>query len=152
MTHTDIGFIIHRHGVLYAQEYGFNDQFDVYVANGLANFVENFNPLKEHIWLAERNSSIIGSVAIVQCEKEIAQLRWLIVEPTERGKGIGKDLVNEAVFFAKTHGYKNFFLWTIDFLDAAKQLYANANFELVTTKKNKVWGKELIEEKWELSF
>ncbi len=146
----DIGFIIHRHGVLYAQEYGFNDQFDGYVANGLASFVKNYNPVKEHIWIAEINGSIIGSVAIVQCEEEVAQLRWLIVEPTEQGKGVGKKLVNEAILFAKQKGYKKIILWTIDFLDAARKLYSNADFELVETKKNKGWGKELVEERWEL--
>lgn len=146
----DIGYIVYRHGVLYGQEYGFNAQFDGYVAKGLAIFIENFNPLKEHLWIAEMRGTIIGSVAIVQLEDELAQLRWLIVESTERGKGIGKKLINEATHFARINGYKKIILWTIDFLHAARKLYSDANFKLVETKKSQVWGKELIEEKWEL--
>ncbi len=148
----DIGYIIHRHGILYAQEYGFNDQFDGYVAKGLAQFIENINFAKENLWIAEMNNSIIGSVAIVQQNNETAQLRWLIVELSERGKGIGEKLVNEAIRFARQAGYKKIILWTIDFLYAARKLYSNADFILVETKESKVWGKVLIEEKWELSL
>lgn len=148
----DIGYIIHRHGVLYAQEYGFNDQFDGYVAQGLAVFVEKFNPLKEHLWIAEMGGTFTGAVAIVQVDGEVAQLRWLIVEPTDRGKGIGKKLIHEAILFSEKNGYKKIFLWTIDFLHAARKLYSDANFKLVETKKSQVWGKTLVEEKWELSL
>lgn len=146
----DIGFVLHRHGVLYAQEYGFNVEFDGYVAKGLAKFVENYNPGKDHMWIAEISGTIIGSVAIVQWEEEIAQLRWLVVEPTERGNGVGKKLLNEAVLFAKQNGYKKIILWTIDFLNAARKLYSNAGFELIEIKESKVWGKAIVEERWEL--
>lgn len=148
----DIGYVIHRHGVLYAEEYGFNDQFDVYVAKGLSEFIEGFNPKKEHLWLAETNGKIVGSVAIVYRDDDTAQLRWLIVEPAERGKNIGKRLVQEAVRFAKQQGYKRVLLWTIDFLTAARQLYYGENFVLTQTKQSEVWGKTLTEEKWELTF
>jgi len=146
----DIGYVIHRHGVLYAEEYGFNDQFDVYVAKGISRFIENYNSQKEHLWLAETNNKIVGSVAIVHKNDDKAQLRWLIVEPTERGKKIGQKLVQEAVKFATQKGYKRIILWTIDFLHAARKLYSGENFILTKTKQSEVWGRVLIEEKWEL--
>lgn len=146
----DIGYVIHRHGVLYAEEYGFNDQFDAYVAKGMARFVENYNPLKEHLWLVETHSRIVGSVAIVHCDDDTAQLRWLIVEPAQRGKKAGKKLVQEAVRFARQSGYQKVMLWTIDFLHAARKLYSNEGFILIETKQSEVWGKTLTEERWEL--
>jgi len=146
----DIGYVIHRHGVLYAQEYGFNDQFDSYVAKGMARFIENYNPRKEHLWLAETDNRIVGSVAIVQRDDDTAQLRWMIVEPAQRGKKIGKRLVKEAIRFARQKGYKKIMLWTIDFLHAARKLYSNEDFVLTQTKQSEVWGKVLTEEKWEL--
>lgn len=146
----DIGFVIHRHGVLYADEYGFNERFDAYVAKGMAHFINTYNPEKEHLWLAETNSKIVGSVAIVQRNDDTAQLRWLIVEPAERGKKIGKRLVHEAVRFARQNGYKKIILWTIDFLQAARKLYSNENFVLTEKKTSEIWGRVLTEEKWEL--
>jgi len=146
----DIGYVIHRHGVLYADEYGFNDQFDAYVAKGMAQFIDNYNPQKEHLWLVEKNSKIVGSVAIVHHNDDTAQLRWLMVEPEERGKKTGERLVQEAVRFARQSGYKKVTLWTIDFLQAARKLYLNKGFVLTETKQSDVWGKVLTEEKWEL--
>lgn len=148
----DIGYVIHRHGVLYAEEYGFNDQFDVYVAKGMSQFLENYNPQKEQLWLAEKNGKIMGSVAVVRRDDDTAQLRWLIVEPAERGKKIGQKLVREAVRFANQNGYKRIVLWTIDFLHAARKLYSNEGFVQIETKKSRVWGKVLTEEKWELQL
>ncbi|MCP4020639.1 MAG: GNAT family N-acetyltransferase [Desulfobacteraceae bacterium] len=146
----DIGYVIHRHGILYAQEYGFNDQFDGYVAAGMADFIKKCKPSKERLWIAELNGTMVGSVAVVQKEKGIAQLRWLIVEPSERGKGLGKKLVDQTIQFTKQCGYTKIVLWTIDFLGAARKLYANAGFKLAETKESNVWGKILLEEKWEL--
>ena len=145
----DIGYVIHRHGVLYAREYGFNHEFDAYVAKGMAGFVETFSS-GDHLWIAESRGRFSGSIAIVRRDETTAQLRWLIVESRERGKGIGRQLVDEAVRFAKDQGYKRVMLWTIDFLQSARHLYADAGFTLTQTKTSQVWGRTLTEERWEL--
>lgn len=147
----DIGFVIHRHGVLYAREYGFNHEFDAYVAKGMADFVHTFSP-REHLWIAESRGRFSGSVAIVRRDEAAAQLRWLIVEPRERGRGIGRQLIRQAVRFAKDQGYERVMLWTIDFLLAARHLYAAAGFTLTQTKTSRVWGKTLTEECWEIQL
>lgn len=148
----DIGYVIHRHGALYAREYGFNEQFDAYVAAGMAEFIRNFDPAAEHLWIAETGARIIGSVAVVRRDPETAQLRWLFVEPSERRLGIAGNLVESAVVFARQKGYARLILWTIDFLHAARALYTRAGFSRVETRQSQVWGKTLTEEKWELVF
>lgn len=145
----DIGTVIHRHGVLYAREYGFNQEFDAYVAHGMAKFIQEFSPL-EHLWIAEVGGRFSGSVAIVRHDHETAQLRWLIVEPRDRQMGIGGQLVTEAVRYAREKGYHAIALWTIDFLDSARRLYTKAGFRLVETKASEVWGRSLTEECWKL--
>jgi DNA-binding MarR family transcriptional regulator/GNAT superfamily N-acetyltransferase len=147
----DIGYVIHRHGVLYAREYGFNHEFDAYVAKGMADFVETFSP-DDHLWIAETRGQFSGSVAVVRRDNTTAQLRWLIVEPKERKKGIGRQLVHEAVRFSKERGFKSVMLWTIDFLLSARNLYKEAGFRLIETKTSQVWGKTLTEECWSLSL
>lgn len=146
----DIGTVIHRHGVLYAREYGFTHEFDAYVAKGMADFIEGYDSRTDHLWIAETLGRFAGSVAIVGREEGLAQLRWLIVEPRERGKGIGGQLVREAVRFARESGFSRLMLWTIDFLSAARRLYADAGFELTRTKTSQVWGHTLEEERWDL--
>ena len=148
----DIGYVIHRHGVLYAREYGFNHQFDAYVANGMGKFIESFNPEKEHLWIAEADGTIVGSVAIVHARENTAQLRWLIVDPAARRRGIAKKLLEEALVFVRQKEYTKVMLWTIDLLHAARNLYADAGFTLAETKESRVWGKVLNEEKWELEL
>jgi len=147
----DIGTVIHRHGVLYAREYGFNHEFDAYVALGMARFIQAITP-REHLWIAEIRGRFVGSVAIVRCDDRTAQLRWLIVEPAQRGRGIGRQLVAEAIRFAREANYRTALLWTIDFLHCARRLYAEAGFHLTETKGNHVWGRELIEECWQLEL
>ena len=147
----DIGYVIHRHGVIYAREYGFNEAFDAYVAGGMAGFIENKSSA-EHLWIAEFQERFAGSVAIVRHDAQTAQLRWLIVEPEVRQKGIGKQLVSQAVRFAGDNDYRSVILWTIDFLDSARSLYADAGFQLVETKASQVWGQTLMEECWRLNL
>jgi GNAT superfamily N-acetyltransferase len=145
----DVGYVIHRHGVLYAREYGFNHEFDAYVAKGMAEFIESFSD-RDHLWIAETRGEFSGSVAVTRRDENTAQLRWLIVEPKDRGKEIGRQLINEAVRFAKDKGFDSIMLWTIDFLHAARHLYAAAGFSLTETKTSRVWGKTLTEECWTL--
>jgi DNA-binding MarR family transcriptional regulator/GNAT superfamily N-acetyltransferase len=146
----DIGYITHRHGVLYAEEYGFDETFEAYVAAGLAKFVEQFEPAKEYLWVVEMEATIVGSVAIVKVDDNIAQLRWFLVEPSVRGRGLGKKLLNEAVGFCKRRGCRKIILWTVAQLHAARHLYANAGFQLAETKNHVIWGQDITEELWEL--
>ena len=146
----DIGYIIYRHGVLYAREYGFDDSFDLYVGKPLIAFAENFDPAKENLWIAEKDGQIVGSLAMVNAGGGAAQLRWLLVEPETRGLGIGQILVDKGVAFCRKKNYALIFLWTIDYLAAAKKIYTNAGFRKTATKTSRVWGQTLNEERWEL--
>ncbi|MCP3951261.1 MAG: GNAT family N-acetyltransferase [Desulfobacterales bacterium] len=148
----DIGYIIYRHGVLYAQEYGFDDSFDLYVGKPLIVFAENFDPEKENLWIAEKGTDIVGSLAIVNTGAKVAQLRWLLVEPAARGLGIGQALVERGVAFCRTRSYKEIFLWTIDYLGAAKKIYTGAGFKKTDQKTSRIWGQVLTEERWELQL
>ena len=102
----NIGEIIRLHGVLYAREYGWGETFEAYVAEGLAKFVLNYNPERDRIWIAEHEGRIKGCIAIVGVSQTEAQLRWYLVHPDLRGRGLGKRLINEAVQFCSEHGYK----------------------------------------------
>jgi len=144
----DIGYVIYRHGVLYAQEYGFDESFDLYVGKPIVRFAENFDPGKENLWMAEAGSKIVGTVAVVNAGDGLAQLRWLLVEPETRGRGVGKKLVAEGIQFCRRKGYREIFLWTIDYLAAARKIYADAGFEKTGAKTSRVWGQDLTEERW----
>lgn len=146
----DIGYIIYRHGVLYAREYGFDETFDLYVGKPLIAFAEDFDPAKENLWIAEKDTDTVGSLAIVNAGEDAAQLRWLLVEPEARGLGIGKALVGKGVAFCRAQGYRKIFLWTIDYLEAAKKIYAGAGFQKTNSKTSRAWGQNLTEERWEL--
>ncbi len=147
----DIGMVIHRHGLLYANEYGFNHEFDAYVALGMARFIQSLTG-EEHLWIAEVQARFAGSVAVVRRDGGTAQLRWLIVEPGHRKMGIGRQLVDQAIQFSREKGYNTLILWTIDFLHPARHIYAKAGFRKTETKVSRVWGKTLTEECWTLNL
>jgi GNAT superfamily N-acetyltransferase len=146
----DIGYLTYLHGLVYAKEYGYDYTFEAYVAKGLAEFVYSFDPNKERIWLVEKNSQIIGFIAIVKNIKREAQLRWFFVHPNFRGFGIGKYLITEAVEFCKQHKYKTISLWTTSELKTATYLYTCAGFKKTEVKTHKIWGKRITEERYEL--
>ena len=141
----DIGYIIYRHGVLYAREYGFDETFDLYVGKPLMAFAENCDPDKENLWMAEKGAETVGSLAIVNAGGGLAQLRWLLVEPSARGLGIGRGLVDRGVAFCREKAYRSIFLWTIDYLEAAKKIYIGAGFEKTESKTSRIWGQTLTE-------
>ena len=149
----DMGWVIHRHGALYAQEYGYDEQFEALVAEIAAKFIQNFDAKRERCWIAEKAGEIVGSVFLVKKSKTVAKLRLLLVEPSARGLGIGKRLVDECIRFARQASYKKIVLWTQSELPAARHVYQQAGFRLVEEKPHRSWGRDdLVSEIWELDL
>jgi GNAT superfamily N-acetyltransferase len=149
----DMGRVIALHGVLYAEEYGFDHGFEAYVAETVAEFGHLARPDRDRLWLAERDGRLVGSIAIVGREHGAAQLRWFLVGPEARGHGLGRRLVGEALAFCRTAGYRSVYLWTVTGLDAAARLYLAAGFRKTETKPPAtLWGVSLAEERYDLEL
>lgn len=148
----DMGWVIGAHGALYAKEYGWNEDFEALVAEIAVQFIRKFNPERERCWMAEMDGETVGSVFLVQTSMTVAKLRLLIIDPKARGFGLGKRLVGECVAHARKLGYRKLTLWTQDTLLAARHIYKEAGFKLVTTEPHCSFGVDLVGEYWELKL
>lgn len=148
----DMGWIVHRQGVLYFQEYGYDEEFEALVACIAGEFIQHLDSQRERCWIAERQGEIVGSVFLVKKSKLIAKLRLLYVEPSARGLGIGRRLVDECIHFAREAGYKKITLWTQSHLDVARHIYKNAGFQRTRSKPHRSFGLDLVAETWDLEL
>jgi len=148
----DMGWVIARHGALYAREYGWDQRFEALVATIAARFIERHDPARERCWIAERAEQNVGSVFLVKKSKTVGQLRLLIVEPDARGLGIGERLVVECLRFARQAGYRKVELWTNSVLLAARHIYAKLGFRITHTERHTSFGHDLVGETWAVTL
>ncbi|HVA64568.1 MAG TPA: helix-turn-helix domain-containing GNAT family N-acetyltransferase [Terriglobales bacterium] len=148
----DLGWVVYRQGALYAQEYGWNTDFEALAAHIAADFLDHHDPRCERGWIAERNREILGSVFLVRHSAKVAKLRLLYVEPTARGQKLGRRLVAACLAFARRAGYRQVTLWTMSVLTSARRIYEAAGFQLTKEEPTRSFGKRLTSQNWDLAL
>ncbi len=145
----DMGYVIYMHGALYSKEYSYGIQFESYVAKGLCEFYEKYNPERSRIWACEHHDRMIGYLLLMD-RGNAAQLRYFLIEPEYRGIGLGAQLLNLYMDFLRKCGYKESYLWTTHELYAAASLYKRLGFQLTEEKESNAFGKPLKEQRYDL--
>jgi GNAT superfamily N-acetyltransferase len=145
----DIGYVTYMHGALYHREYNYGLQFESYVAQGLCEFYEKYNPQRNRIWACEHKDRIIGFLLLMDRGKA-AQLRYFLIEPEYRGIGLGSKLLNLYMDFLSECGYKQSYLWTTHELTTAAALYKRLGYKLTEEKESNSFGKPLTEQRYDL--
>ncbi len=145
----DLGYVVYLHGVLYSREYNFGLQFETYVAKGLCEFYENYDPRRNRVWVCEHNNRMIGFLLLMG-RGRAAQLRYFLIEPEYRGIGLGSKLLGLYLDFLRACGYKESYLWTTHELTAAAALYRRVGFKLTEEKESTAFGKPLREQRYDL--
>jgi len=148
----DLGWIVYRQAILYAEEYGWDGTYEALAAEIVAQFIKTYDPKRECCWIAEKDGARVGAVFVAKASDEVAKLRLLHVEPEARGLGIGKRLVEECIRFARHAGYQKITLWTQSILHAARRIYEQAGFRVVHREQHHSFGKDLTAETWELDL
>ncbi len=146
----DMGYLIYLHGILYAKEFRYNHEFEGYVAQTFYEFSTLYHPSKDRLFLAESQDKILGSIAILGRTDNLCQLRWFLVHPDARGRGLGRTLLNKALTFAQEQGYQKVHLSTTQDQTLASAIYQKAGFALVEEKPVRMWGFDLVEQRYEL--
>lgn len=148
----DIEYVISRHRVLYEEEYGLSPVFGDYVEKGVHHFAQQHDNEKEFMLIPEMNGQPVGSIVIAKADDKTAQLRYFLLEPETRGRGLGHKLVDMALDFCKEKGYSHVFLETISSLKTARHIYASKGFRITQSHENPTWGKDVLEERWDLDL
>jgi DNA-binding MarR family transcriptional regulator/predicted N-acetyltransferase YhbS len=148
----DLGWVVARHATLYADEYGWGENFEGLCAQIVADFVAKHDPSRERCWIAEMDGENVGSVFLVKDTDKVARIRLLLVDPVARGHGVGMRLTGECLRFAKACGYRSITLWTHGVLTAARHIYSKCGFTLTSSEKRKSFGKQVVSEIWDLKL
>jgi GNAT superfamily N-acetyltransferase len=147
-----MGWVVHSHGRVYFEEYGWDERFEALVAGIAKDFVEKHDPSRERCWIAELDGEPVGSVFVVKVNRSTAKLRLLLVEPRVRGCGLGRRLVEECIAFARDKGYRKLVLWTQSNLAAARHIYKQTGFKRVKREPHRTFGVPVVGEYWELEL
>jgi ribosomal protein S18 acetylase RimI-like enzyme len=146
----DLGYVVYRHGVLYSREYDYGVSFEIYVAEGLAEFYRNYDPELDGVWICGHGDVIVGFLLLMHRDREVAQLRYFYLEPEYRGMGLGKRLMKLFMESLVSRNYRTSYLWTTSELEAAASLYMRYGFKLTIEKESTAFGKPLLEQRYDL--